>query len=250
MPRLLVVALLLPLLVTGCEQAKKAQKEAERAARKFEEGAREAEKVVKDAKKAVTAAFDLAQKIAALNPVDIETNPTVAVARVQQHLGIKPPQGYVGGISLSLDGFGERDVEVATLIPKGASSVRIFAPGKEGLRFDPGRHTVVFVGKLPISDPTLLRQAALELARQNGPPVDVALGTVKAGSDLLATYDVKEAGEARKKLRSRTFVLEDGRVVHVVGPAQGFDDKVVGRLGAALAKAHAQDPLLRKLPPL
>lgn len=177
-----------------------------------------------------------------LPTVDVTRDPKDVAAILQAILRIAPPEGYAGAFGITFDLLGKSS-RVVALIPAGVPAEQIFEGGKGEIRFNPGAHTIFLAARSDTADREEMRVAIAKMVSgdaQSGPLQPVH---IEAGGRRVAAY-VGTAENYGTRNRLVFVFLDDGRLLHAVGPAGAFDEEALVRTLAAVVATHPANELL------
>ena len=173
---------------------------------------------------------------------EITKDPGEIATVLRSILRIAPPEGYVGAFGISLAMLG-KSTQLLGLIPEGVKASEIFEGGKGEIRFSPGSHTIFLVAKSDDGNREEMRAEIAKMVNGNGQSQPLQPVFIEAGGRRVAAY----AGTAENYgVRTRMVVafLDENRLVHAAGPAEGFDEAALQRFLGAIVNTHPANELL------
>lgn len=157
-------------------------------------------------------------------------------------LRIAPPAGYAGAFGITFEVLGKSS-QVVALIPEGVPAEQIFEGGKGEIRFNPGPHTIFLAARSDTADREEMRAAIAKMVAGDAQTGTLQPVHIAAGGKRVAAY-VGTAENFGTRNRLVFVFLDDGRLLHAVGPADAFDDEALVRALAAVVATHPANDLL------
>ena len=173
----------------------------------------------------------------------VTREPGEIAAQLQSVLRIAPPDGYEGAFGLAFEALGNKLLQVVALAPKGVPASQIFEGGNNEIRFNPGRHTIFLAAIAERGDPDEMRESIAKLVSGHASSAPLTPTFIEAGGRRVAAY-VGTAQNFGATNRMVFVFLDEGRLLHAVGPADGFDDAALERTLAAIVAVHPANALL------
>ena len=149
--------------------------------------------------------------------------PGEIATQLQSVQRIAPPEGYEGAFGLAFEALGNKLLQVVALAPKGVPASQIFEGGKNEIRFNPGGHTIFLAAIAERGDRDEMRESIAKMVSGHAASAPLTPTFMEAGGRRVAAY-VGTAQNYGATNRMVFVFLDDGRVLHAVGPADGFDD--------------------------
>ncbi|MEO8752101.1 MAG: hypothetical protein ABI624_05430 [Casimicrobiaceae bacterium] len=193
------------------------------------------------------AAAHVSKAVALLIPYKLTKNPDEIAQQLKASLGIALPEGYVGAFGLEVQMLGQKQMQLAALIPKNASPAGIFEGGRNEIRFNPGASTIFLAAQLYQGDRDEMREAITRMVAGDGQAEPLQEVYIEAGGRKVAAY--RGAAQSYGAWNTVVFVfLDEGRLFFAAGPKGSFDDKALAGALAALVAAHPANELLYQHP--
>lgn len=187
--------------------------------------------------------FGLGKLMGLINSSTITADAAEIEAQLAEDFSIAVPPGYKGAFGMQIGFFGVQGASVVALIPAEADPESIFEGGKS-IKFSPGEHTIVLA--IRSND----RQSEAETYRDLqrfvlGDDSGGALNEVfiDAGGREVAAYEHRDKRHGQDVLSYFLF-LDDGGLVLIAGPEQGFDHGFKQTVAARLSGAYPANDLL------
>ena len=158
-------------------------------------------------------------------------------------LRIAPPDDYEGAFGFSFDWMGRNRSQLVALAPKGVPASDIFEGGKGEIRFRPGRHTIFIAVRSDDTDREDMRDGIVKMVNGDAQMEALQPVFIDAGGRRVAAY-VGTAESYGERNRLVFVFLDDGRLLHAVGPAGAFNDGALTRVLAALVATHPANEFL------
>ncbi len=188
--------------------------------------------------------FGIGKLMGVINSSTITADAAEIEAQLGEDFGISVPPGYKGAFGMQIGFFGVQGASVVALIPADADPESIFEGGKS-ITFSPGEHTIVLA--IRSNDRQSKESTYRDLQRfvldAEGDNRKMAEVFIEAGSRQVAAYEYRDNRHGQDVLSYFLF-LDDGGLVLIAGPEQGFDHGFKEALAGRLAGAYPANDLL------
>jgi len=188
--------------------------------------------------------FGFRQLVTLINTSTITADQDEIAAQLADEFRIAMPPGYKGAFGMQVGFFGVQGANIVALVPAEADPEMIFEGGKS-VKFSPGEHTIVLAIRTNSRESE--EQTYRDLQRfalgdkDDRPPLTEVF--IQAGDRRVAAYEQRDIVYGQDTLGYFIF-LDDGGLVFVVGPEEGFDHAFKASLLSQLSAAYPANELL------
>jgi hypothetical protein len=188
--------------------------------------------------------FGIGKLMGFINSSTITADGAEIETKLAEDFGIPVPPGYKGAFGLQIGFFGVEGASIVALIPADADPESIFEGGKS-INFSPGEHTIVLAIRSNDrqSEASTYRDLQRFVLDADGGDGAVTEVFIEAGGREVAAYEHRDKRHGQDVLSYFLF-LDDGGLVMIAGPEQGFDHGFKETLAAGLSGAWPANDLL------
>jgi len=188
--------------------------------------------------------FGLRQLMTLINTSTITADQDEIAAQLEDEFRIAIPASYKGAFGMQVGFFGVQGANIVALVPEEADPESIFEGGAS-VKFSPGQHTIVLAIRTNSKESKAqtyrdLQRFVLGDEDDRSPLTKVF---IQAGDRRVAAYEHRDVLYGQDTLGYFIF-LDDGGLVFVVGPEEGFDHAFKASLLRQLSAAYPANELL------